>query len=130
MAERVPDDPEEIDTLLREAELDPVQIEAKVTALIAEARAKTPLDWRNRRQEMDAVGARHQLAIADLPSDRQGLLDLFRRFTSQSSVKMVYAHYRGRKLKDLSDEELRSLIQDIRFVSGEGPEDSDNKECK
>lgn len=36
-AERVPDDPEEIDTLLREAGLDPVQIEAEVTALIAEA---------------------------------------------------------------------------------------------
>lgn len=44
MAERVPDSPEEIDTLLREAGLDPMQIEAEVTALIAEARAKTRRD--------------------------------------------------------------------------------------
>lgn len=40
MAERVPDDSEEIDTLLREVGLDPVKIEAEVVALVAEVQAK------------------------------------------------------------------------------------------
>jgi hypothetical protein len=123
MAERAPDDPGEIDTLLREAGLDPVKIEAEVTALIAEARAKTPIDWRNRRQEMDTMSAKHQSAGNDLPSDHQGLLDFLQRLMSQPSTKMTYAHYRGREPEDLSIEELRSFIQDIRFTSNESLED-------
>ena len=119
MAERIPDDLEEIEALLKEAELDPMQIETEATTLIAEARARTPLDWRNRRQEMEAVGAKHGLAGADLPSDRQGLLDLLRRLISQSPARRAYAHYRERRPEDLSNEELRSLVQDIRFISGE-----------
>lgn len=116
MAERVPDEPEEIDTLLTEVGLDPMQIEVEAAALIAEIRAKTLLDWRNRRQEMEAVGNRHRLAGVDIPSDRQGLLDLFRRLTAGLPTRAAYAHYRERKPEDLSDKELRSLIQDIKFI--------------
>lgn len=127
LSEVVPENPEEIDTLLMEAGLDPKQIKNEANTFIKEKRSRTPLDWRNRQQEIDEVIAQHERAGAKLPFDFQRLLSIWRQLMSQPQAKSVLAEgrYRNQRPEDLSIEELRSLIQDIRFVLSENPNDLD-----
>lgn len=126
-SEMVPEDPEEINALLVEAGLDPKQIEEETNSVIKEARSTTPLDWRNRQQEMENAISRHEQAGNDLPLDYQSLLDIWQQLMSQAPARRIYAQarYRNQRPEDLSSEELRSLIQDIRFVLAEGDEGLD-----
>lgn len=124
MGEVVPDDQDEVEMLLVEANLDPEQIENEVHKLIAEARGRTPLDWRNRQQELEEALSEHALTGSSLPSDRQSLLSLLERLLSQPASREVHAHFRRLKPEELSDEELRSLIQDISFILREAPKTS------
>lgn len=118
LAEVMPEEPAEIDELLREAGLDPTQIEEEAASLIAEMRR---LDWRNRRAEMEQVRKQYDLAGSALPADRPGLLEILRQMTSPPLIaSRVHAQFRNRSPEELSDEELRSLIQDIRFITDEG----------
>ena len=118
LAEVVPEEPAEIDALLQEAGLDPTQIEEEAAVFIVEMRR---LDWRNRRPEMEQVRKQYDLAGSGLPADRPGLLELLRQMISPSQIAgRVHAQFRNRSPEELSDEELRSLIQDIRFITDEG----------
>ncbi len=127
LGELVPEKLEDIEVLLTEAGLDPRQIDIEAAALIKEARSKTPLDWRNKQQEIEKVTAQHERSGANLPRDFQSLLDIWRQLMSQPQAERVFAEvrYRNQSPEDLSVEELRSLIQDIRFVLSEIAEDRD-----
>jgi hypothetical protein len=119
LSEIVPEDREEIEMLLVEAGLDPEKVRQQASALIKDLRARTPLDWRNRREYLEEVRGRHGRAGSNLPSDRQGLLERLSELLSNPSLKRVHAHYRDRKPEELSDEELRSLVHDLEFILDE-----------
>ena len=125
LSEVVPEEPAEIDALLKAAGLDPTQIEEEAAAFIVEMRR---LDWRNRRAEMEQVRKQYDVAGTGLPTDRPSLLELLRQVLSSSpSTGRVHAQFRNRSLEELSDEDLRSLIQDIRFITDERSENSDEE---
>jgi hypothetical protein len=119
LSEIVPEGREEIEMLLVEAGLDPEKVKQQASSLIKDLRARTPLDWRNRREILEEVRGRHDRAGSDLPSNRQGLLERLSELLSDLSLKRVHAHYRDRKPEELSDEELRSLVHDLEFIQDE-----------
>jgi hypothetical protein len=128
LSEIVPEDPEEIDALVVQAGLDPVEVEAEAAQFISKVRATSPLDWRNRHRQMEEMDRRHDLAASDLPRDRGGLLERLQELVAHPLMKGAHAHYRGHKPEELTDEELRSLINDLEFVLEEGrraPADED-----
>jgi len=119
LSEIVPEDREEIETLLIEAGLDPEKVRQEASELVRNLRARTPLDWRNRREILEEVRGRHTEAGSDLPNNRQGLLERLSELLTDPSLKRAHAHYRDRKPEDLSDEELRSLVHDLEFILDE-----------
>ncbi len=114
--EVVPEEPEEIERLLREAGLDPGQIESETRALIHELRSSTPLDWRNKGGQIKAIVDQHEKSRDQLPSTRDELLKIWKELNSKPQARVLSAHYRNQKPEDLSDEELASLIQDFMFI--------------
>ena len=111
----------------QEAGLDPKQIEREVLELVAEARTKTPLDWRNRQKVLDGVLAEHTSIGSSLPFDRRSLLDILGRLLSQPALKAAHVHFRGLQPKDLSIDELRALVQDVSFALHQAKRDSDEE---
>ena len=128
MREVVPEDQDEVETLLVEAGLDPKQIENEALELVAEARSQTPLDWRNRRNVLDELLSEYELIGSSLPTDRQGLLGVLEHLLSQPALRHTHAHFRHLEPKNLSDDELRSLIQDISFILHKESESSEEPE--
>jgi hypothetical protein len=114
----IPEDPDDIESLLKEVGLDPREIESKTRALIHQARASTPLDWRNKRAQMKAVLDQHEKLGNQLPSDRKSLMEIWQQLTSKRKASALTAHFRNQKPEAMTDEELRSLIKDALFVLG------------
>lgn len=52
--ETEPETPEEVNVLLREAGYDPEQIAAKIKAAAERGLSESPLNWRNKTQELEA----------------------------------------------------------------------------
>lgn len=120
LGELMPEDPEEIDALLVQAGLNPAEVEVDAAEFIAKMRTSSPLDWRNRRGQMEEADRRHDFAASGLPRDRQGLLERLQELMAHPLMKGAHAHYRGHKPEELTNEELRSLIHDMQFVVEEG----------
>lgn len=127
-SEIVPEDEEQIGALLVGAGLDPAEVRQEATELIRDLRAKTALDWRNRQVQLDEAANRHKRVGADLPEDRQDLVERFRQLMSRPGLEQAHAHLRGHKPNDFSDEELRSLIQDLLFILEENRSKRDRED--
>jgi len=116
LSEVVPEDQDEIEALLVAAGLNPAEVRQEAAELIKDLRAKTPLDWRNRQAQLDEADNKHRRAGTDLPEDRQGLEERLRQLMLIPGLKQVHAHLRGHEPNDFSDDELRSLVQDLEFI--------------
>lgn len=116
LREVVPEGREEIDALLVEAGLDPEGVRAEASELIKDLKATTPLDWRNRQEELKEAQGRRAEGLSRLPKDREGLLRRLQELLEDSDLKQAYVHFRNKQNEELSEEELRSLVRDVEFA--------------
>lgn len=123
----VPDDPVEISNLLKVVGLDPLEVKKEAADLISNLRSQTPLDWRNNISEVDEAQSKHTLVGKDLPTDRQNLITLFEQLLSVPAVKKIHSHYRNIKTAELSDDEIRTYIQDLSFIIDEQRKKADKE---
>jgi uncharacterized protein Smg (DUF494 family) len=121
----VPEDPEEIEELLQEVGLNRKDIRARISALVEELKATTPLDWRNADRRIEEVKAKREQIGVNLPQNREDLLHMLEQLMSQPKGQKILAgvKFRNKEPEKMTDEELRTLVQDVLFASSNLDED-------
>lgn len=105
-----PETKEEEDEELRAFGLDPDQVGERLEKVAERALRKSPYNWRNRSGEIEeAKRRRESVDIADLSRD-----DMLQ--TLRDNPRMG-AHFRD--FEELTDEDLRSLLADQKFLEDE-----------
>lgn len=123
--ELIPEDPEEIEELLQEMGLNRADIRLKTNALIQELAASTPLDWRNRDQDIEKAKAERRRIGSNLPKDRSSLLGILQQLRGQSRAQAILAgvNFRSKSPEEMSDAELQTFVQDLLYALDSTSED-------
>ncbi len=124
-----PKTPEEVDAVLREAGFDPHEVATRMEALAERALANSPLNWRNRDQEMEE--ARTQLGRpSSIPRrTRSEILTAIQQILTQlggEQRELVTAHFRN--LEQATDEDLASLLAELEFLADQQGKQIDDSE--
>ena len=107
--------PEEIDTELREAGLDPEKVGARMQAVAEHALASSLWNWRNRAVvELEQERARIADATRTVPRDRADIIGAIRELIAQTGSKPAYAH---RNLEAQTDEDLADLLTELEYLA-------------
>lgn len=107
-----PETSEEIDATLREAGCDPDEVASRMQALAERALRESPLNWRNRRQEMEQERA--QLDTSSSATERS-------RFELLSAIRQIFTQYpqlatHHRNLDQATDDDLASLLAELEYL--------------
>ena len=109
-----PETPEEIDAVLRECGHDPDAVAARMRALAERAIVNSPLNWRNRAQELEKERASLASFVSSLPRSPEEIVAVIKQLLSQlegDQSKLVPAYYRN--LDKASDGDLATLRDDL-----------------
>ena len=112
------DDMDEVDATLRGFGFDPDEVGARMKAVADKALAESPLNWRNRapselaraRAKLDEYASTVNLPIAQLRELASSLMAQI----EQRHGRPALAHFRN--LEEVTDEDLASLVEDLRFL--------------
>lgn len=111
----IPTEEDEIDQELREAGYDPDAIAQQMAALAAAALADSPYNWRRRAQDAIQVekAAREAFSITP-PRERPALISAIRNLVTSTGGNAMAAY---RNLEEVSDEDLQTLLADLKFLA-------------
>lgn len=113
-----PGSPEEIDTVLREAGYDPDQIAAKIKAAAERGLQESPLNWRNRTQELDAAKNRLDMFASNVNRSRQELLSAIEAALNTLATKNpAVATVHHRNFENATNEDLASLLAELYYLT-------------
>lgn len=112
-----PDTPDEVDAFLRETGYEPEQIAAKIKAATERGLSESPLNWRNKTQELEADKKRLSNFADIAKRSRHELMDAINAALSNLAVKnpeLAAVHHRN--FESATDEDLESLLADLYFL--------------
>jgi hypothetical protein len=119
--ETEPEDPEEVNALLREAGYDPDEVAARMQAIAEQALASSPLNWRNRaRQQLSEAAAQFENFVPTPRGSRSEIMAAIKQIIAQlggPQSQPVAAHFRN--FEEASDEDLASLLSDLEYLVGQ-----------
>jgi len=112
-----PESTEEIEALLRAEGLDPKELAAQGRALVDEAIAKSPYNWRNRApQERRRAGEKYGEIESAFPKTREAILSAISDFKLRMPEQYSLATAQYRNLEDVSDDDLQTLLGDLMYI--------------
>lgn len=107
--------PDEIDTELCEAGLDPEKVGARMKAVAEHALASSPWNWRKRAmEELEQERARIAGATRPVPRNRADIIGAIRELIAQTGSQPAYAH---RNLEAQTDEDLADLLAELEYLA-------------
>lgn len=110
-----PETPEEIASVLRDADKEPDEVGARMKAAAEQALAESPLNWRIRAQtELETERDRIAKRAAPALYSRVEIIAAIRRLIAQSGAQMTYAH---RHFESETDEDIASLLADLEYLA-------------
>jgi hypothetical protein len=115
----MPETPEDFDTALLEAGLDPDEIAAEVRQVVRQGLANSPHNWRNFQQKLEEAKAEvetAEMALSDTAT-MSYIIEAIQMLLSLPRMQSVGAHYRGEKLEKRSKEELRALFGELKYLA-------------
>lgn len=121
-----PETEEEIDTILREAGLDPDELASRMQVFAEKALVESPLNWRNQVDQLHEEQSRLARLSSSLPLSRQEIIaaiqSLLARIPGDQSAR-AFAHYRN--LEQTTDEDLSSLLDELRYLDAQQHKNDD-----
>jgi protoporphyrinogen oxidase len=103
---------EEIIETITELGLDREELKKETNAFIAELQKHTPLDWRNREDDVVKIQKQYDAYQAFLPKTRDELVGIINELLQKKSKGLRLGfEFRNKKPEDMSDEELISLLK-------------------
>jgi len=115
-----PDSPEEINAILREAGYDPDQVARQMKAVAERALRESPFNWRERAQEMEDAKSRLIAFAPALPTNRAEIINAIKELVAKlGSGKSELAMAQYRNLESASDEDLASLLRQMRYLAAQ-----------
>lgn len=115
-----PDSPEEINAILRDAGYDPDQVARQMKAVAERALKESPLNWRERTQEMEDAKSRLIAFTSALPTSRAEIINAIKELVAKlGSGKSELAMAQYRNFESASDEDLASLLRQLQYLSAQ-----------
>ena len=115
-----PETSEEIDAVLHEAGYDPDEVASRMRAVAQQAIAESPLNWRNRVDELQEERDRLASFSPPLVLPREDLLkeiqSILGRIAS-GQARTIMAYYRN--LDEVTNEDLASLLVDLQYLDSQ-----------
>ncbi len=103
---------EEVNETITELRLDREELKKETNAFIAELQKNTPLDWRNRENEVVKIQKQYDAYQAFIPKTRDELVGIINELLHKKSKGLRLGfEFRNKKPEDMSEEDLISLLK-------------------
>lgn len=111
--------PEEVDAMLREEGYDPSDLAATFRSIAEQALKASPYNWKNRAlREMQMERDRLSAKKPSSPLSRPELIVAIQKQISKASLgPSLSAGIYHRNLEELTDEDLKSLLEELQFLT-------------
>jgi hypothetical protein len=121
--------PEEIDETLRSAGYDPDEVAGRFAAVAKQALEQSPMNWRNRDDQLEAERARLQQRSRNTRSadDREGIIWKIKQIIGSTGRQQRPAYARFRNFEEASNEDLASWLAELEYLASK-EEIDDNAE--
>lgn len=121
-----PDSPEEVDAILQEAGFDPDKVGSEIKAVAERALKESPLNWRERAQEMEDAKVRLTAFTLAIPTSRSDIINAIKELVAKlGSGKSELAMAQYRNFENASDEDLASLLRQLQYLSTQADQRAD-----
>lgn len=110
--------PEDADTVLRAAGLDPTAVASRILDAVRKAAEQSSLNWRNQEQAMLRERSRLEAVGSPKATTRQNLIAAIQRLASvggRRTQELILAH---RNLEQATDEDLATLLTELEYLAG------------
>ena len=116
-----PETPADLDDELREMGYDPDAMTAKIEAVVQDAWAKSPYNWRVReRKKIEKERKRYRRSKTRPASSLNEARRRLQQFIERHGPQLATAH---RNLDEISDEDVASLLQQYEFLTHDKSEE-------
>ncbi len=114
-----PESEEEVDEVIREAGFDPKDVGTRIKKAANLALANSPLNWRNRGQEIAKERSRLAAAKPERPASRAGLLAAIQEKLTQFGGNQPALMTAYRNLDEATETDLASLLDQLDYLIGQ-----------